>query len=95
MKYDFEVGENEIHHVKFIFKPFLGEIDVYVDDKKIVDECHLFTARLTVKYEFEVGEKEKHKIRTEVKRKIVLSGPRSKRFRFYVDDKLIKQKRGW
>ena len=94
MKFDFNVGTQEQHHVEFEFDQVLGNLQITVDGNSVVKDLRHFSLSLTKRYEFEVGVKEQHKVAIEKERKLLLAGLRPQKYRVFVDGKLILSREG-
>jgi hypothetical protein len=86
MKFSFEVGELEKHHVEFSFNQLCGTLAIRVDSKPIYQATRLLNEPLREVFEFKVGNLERWPVRIEKRRKS-LFGSRSI---LYVNHRLMR-----
>lgn len=55
LKFDFKVGEIEVHEVEFYFNQFWGNLYIKLDGNNIIETVRLFSFNLSKSYEFDVG----------------------------------------
>ena len=88
MQLEFDVGDQEQHHVVFSFNKFWGSLAITVDGSPAVRDLRILSLRLTKTYNFTVGSQEVHAVRVEKDRALFLAGARRQPIRAYVDDVL-------
>lgn len=86
LKFDFTVGESEIHKVDFYFNQFWGKLFIELDGTKILKTVRFYSFNLTKEYEFDVGISEKHAVKIEITRKQFLAGFREYNAKVYIDN---------
>jgi hypothetical protein len=94
MKFDFNVGTQEQHHVEFEFDQVVGNLKITVDGNSIVKDFRTVSLSLVKRYEFVVGVQEQHTVAIEKQRKLLLAGLRKQKYRVFVDGKLIQSHEG-
>ena len=95
MQFSFEVGEHEKHTVRVDYNQMVGLMSIYVDNREVANELHVFSLSLVRTYEFMVGTGERHMVRIEKKRKLLLAGLRKQKYSVYVDGQLIAEHEGF
>ena len=85
MEFEFQVGSQERHHVRYSFDKTWGRWSISVDGKQIKGGRHLFSVTPTRRYRFTVGEAERHDVVIEKTRKMVAAGVRPMVCRVFVD----------
>jgi 3-hydroxymyristoyl/3-hydroxydecanoyl-(acyl carrier protein) dehydratase len=66
MEFEFDVGETESHHVRFLTSMANGKVTLIVDGETIRQEKFRFWIPLHRRYEVVVGDSEQHDIAIEV-----------------------------
>jgi hypothetical protein len=94
LKFNFKVGESEIHEIEFYFNQFWGNLYIKLDGKNIEKTIRFISLNLSKVYEFDLGEKEKHHIKIELIRKLLLAGFREYLGKVYADGNLLQEFRG-
>ncbi|MGA1792331.1 MAG: hypothetical protein ACMUHM_00110 [Thermoplasmatota archaeon] len=87
---EFEVGEKEIHHVKYSIERFGGQIRVTVDDELIIEDQFLMQFLPRRKMKFQVGDKEKHDVQIDKIKRFFYFGSG---WEIFIDGNLIKKYR--
>lgn len=86
LKFDFKVGESEIHQVDFYFNQFWGNLFIKLDGVNILKSVRLLSFSLTNVYEFDVGVEEEHVVKIEIVRKLLFAGFREYNANVYIDN---------
>ena len=94
LKFDFKVGESEIHKVDFYFNQFWGNLFIKLDGTKILKTIRIISFSLTKVYEFDVGVAEKHEVKIEIKRKLFFAGFREYTANVYIDNVFLYNFKG-
>lgn len=91
MKFSFEVGELEKHHVEFNFNQLCGTLRICVDNKPIHRATRLLNEPIHEIFDFMVGNSERWPVRIEKRRK-PLFGSRNI---LYVNNRLTRVVEGF
>ena len=94
LKFNFLVGETEIHEIEFKFNQFWGNTYIMVDGEKIKRNLLFISLSLTKIYEFNVGINEEYHIKIELTRKLLFAGLREYIGKIYVDENLLYEFKG-
>lgn len=94
MYYDFSVGRREKHKIEYHFNPMWGTYRIILDGKKYLNGFFFFVYPIPKTVEFTVGEREIHKIRIEKRHRSMFRTHNDQNYKFFVDDKLIKEING-
>jgi len=94
MQFSFEVGEQERHRVDFSLNWFWGNVAISVDGKVVQTDQRIASITLIKRYELSVGDKEEHDVVIEMERKLLLAAFRARKYRIFVDGKLIAEHEG-
>lgn len=86
MKFNFEVGEVEKHHVEFSFNQLCGILLIRVDNQPVYQSTRLLNEPIHEVFDFIVGDTERWPVRIEKRRK-PLFGSRNV---LYVNRRLIR-----
>ena len=91
MKFSFEVGDVEKHHVEFNFNQLCGTLVIRVDNKPIHRATRLLNEPIHEVFDFIVGDAEQCPVRIEKRRKL-LFGSRNV---LYVNNRLTRVVEGF
>lgn len=94
LKFNFQVGNTEIHDIEFFFNQFWGHVFIKVDGVDIHKTIKVIALTLTFEYEFNVGVDEIHTIKIEQIRKLFFAGFREYLAKVYVDGALTHEYQG-
>ena len=93
MKFEFKVGDSEVHDVTYEFDKILtGKVSIKIDGKEIIETHRWVKNPLKNEQEpikFSVGEKEKHEVTIKVTTPTFLAPFRSSKYEVLVDGKLL------
>jgi hypothetical protein len=94
MEFEFEVGLNERHTVRYTFDKVWGRATISVDGEEALRRRHLVSLSPVRKYRIAVGRGERHDVLIEKHRKMVAAGARSQLYRVFVDGQLVGEYEG-
>jgi hypothetical protein len=96
MKFNFDVGDRERHHIDVSDSWFSGRMRLMVDGAVVLTSLRLFAFSEPIRrYEIIVGSEEQHKVELQIEWQLPFPGFRKKKYRAIVDGKLTEAREGF
>ena len=86
IEFDFPVGNQEQHTVRFRLDQASGQLTIDVDGNYIVNETQQFSLSMVKQYRFSVGTEEQHAVILEKRREMLMTGSKPFTFRVWIDE---------
>jgi hypothetical protein len=94
MDFEFAVGQDERHTVRYVFDKVWGRATISVDGREVQRHRHLFSIGPVRRYGLTVGDRERHEVLIEKRRELVAAGVRTQRCRAFVDGQVVGEYEG-
>jgi hypothetical protein len=86
IEFDFPVGNQEQHKVRFRLDQAISQLTIDVDGDYIVNETQQFSLSMSKQYRFSVGKDEQHAVIIEKRRELLMTGNKPYTFRVWIDE---------
>lgn len=94
MDFEFAVGRDERHSVRYVFDKVWGRATISVDGREVQRHRHLFSLQSVRRYRLTVGDRERHDVVIEKRREMVAAGVRTQRCHVFVDGHVVGEYEG-
>ena len=89
LDFEFKVGENELHSVRFSFDQIWGWLKISVDGTTVLTDLRLISFGRFKDYRFVVGERERHQVLIRKERQWIGAGFRGQVCHVFIDGKAV------